>query len=111
MDAGFGGQTLTGVLDLDSEQDNPRRMSRSACARRGDDRVLESLVGGEWLPLFRFDLQPQLPIDFEAANYQLAHDPTSHFTQVLRVSRVAEGRHVLRGLELVFHGRDGSTQR
>jgi arylamine N-acetyltransferase len=48
-------------------------------------------------------------VDFEAANYQLAHDPASHFTQGLTVSlATTEGRHVLRGhplhgVELVFH--------
>jgi N-hydroxyarylamine O-acetyltransferase len=113
VDAGFGGHTLTGVLDLHDEasQDTPHEPFR--LRRLNDtDRVLESLIAGEWRALCRFDLQPQLPIDFEAANYQLAHDPASHFTQGLVVSRVApDGRHVMRGLELGFHGLDGTTSR
>lgn len=112
VDAGFGGHVMTGVLDLNSaaEQSTPHEPFRLSAL--GADRLLESRVRGAWLPLFRFDLQPQLPIDFEAANYQLAHDPTSHFTQGIRASRVArDGRHALRDLELVFHGSDGSTQR
>lgn len=113
VDAGFGGHTLTGVLDLASEtsQETPHEPFR---LRRLNDaeRVLESLIAGEWRPLCRFDLQPQLPIDFEAANYQLAHDPASHFTQGLVVSRVAaDGRHVLRGMELGFHALAGGTRR
>lgn len=112
-DVGFGGQMLTGVLDLRSEVAQPTphepfRLRRLA----GDERVLESLLQGEWKPLCRFDLRPQLPVDFEAANYWLAHDPASHFTQGLVASRVApDGRHVLRGRELGFHRIGGDTTR
>ncbi len=113
VDAGFGGQMLTGVLDLHVEvpQDTPHEPFR---LRRigGEERLVESLIQGEWKPMYRFDLQPQLPIDFEAANYQLVHDPESHFTQGLIVSRVApDGRHILRGRELVFHRSGGETTR
>jgi N-hydroxyarylamine O-acetyltransferase len=105
-------QTLTGILDLDSteEQSTPHEPFR--LRRLGDERVMESKVGAEWLPMFRFDLQPQLPIDFEAANFQLVHDPASNFTQGLRVARVtAEGRHVLREFDLGFHALGAGTRR
>ena len=112
VDAGFGGQTLTGVLDLASEQPQSTPHEDFRITRRGEERLMESKVAGQWLPLFRFDLHPQQPIDFEAANFQLVHDPDSHFTQGLRVSRVvAEGRHVLRGFDLAFHHLNGKTQR
>jgi N-hydroxyarylamine O-acetyltransferase len=111
-DAGFGGQTLTGALRMDTEEAQSTPHEPFRLRRMGEERVLESLVRGEWLPLCRFDMQPQLPIDFEAANYQLAHDPASLFTQQLVVSRATrEGRQVLRGNELVFHAMDGSTRR
>ena len=112
VDVGFGGQLLTGVLDLHSEapQQTPHEPFR--LRRLGEDRLLESLIQGEWKPLCRFDLHPQLPIDFEAANYQLVHDPASHFTQGLVVSLVAkDGRHALRGRELAFHRLGGDTTR
>ncbi len=88
-DVGFGGQTMSGVLELHSEasQQTPHEPFR-LLRLPGEERRLESLIGDEWKPLCRFDLQPQLPIDFEAINYQLAHDPSSHFTQSLIVSRV-----------------------
>lgn len=104
VDVGFGGQTLTGVLDLAclESQDTPHEPFR--LRRLGDEHLMESQVAGQWLPMFRFDLHPQQPIDFEAANFQLVHDPASHFTQGLRVSCVTlEGRHVLRGFELAHH--------
>ncbi len=112
VDVGFGGQTLTGVLDLASEEPQATPHERFRLRRVGDERLMESQVAGEWLPMFRFDLQPQQPIDFEAANFQLVHDPASHFTQGLRVSRVTpEGRHVLRGFELAFHSLQDATRR
>ena len=104
VDAGFGGQTLTGVLDLAVEgaQSTPHELFRLRPV--GHECLMESEVAGAWLPMFRFDLHPQQPIDFEAANFQLVHDPASHFTQGLRVSCVTpEGRHVLRGFELAHH--------
>ena len=112
VDAGFGGQTLTGVLDLAIEDAQPTPHERFRLRRMGDERLMESEVAGEWLPMFRFDLHPQQPVDFEAANFQLAHDPASHFTQGLRVSRVtSQGRHVLRGFDLAFHALGGVTSR
>jgi arylamine N-acetyltransferase len=56
-------------------------------------------------------MQPQQPIDFEAANYQLSTDPNSRFVQGLIVTRnTAAGRDVLRGCELNRYGRDGSQR-
>lgn len=112
-DVGFGGQTLTGVLDLRnaSPQLTPHEPFRVQPLQSGE-YLLGSQVRGQWLPLFRFDLQPQQPVDFEAANYQLAHDPASQFTQGLRASRVTvDGRHALRGRELVFHPLHGESRR
>lgn len=112
VDAGFGGQTLTGVLDLASDEPQSTPHEPFRLRRLGGEFLMESQVAGEWLPMFRFDLQPQQPIDFEAANFQLVHDPQSHFTQGLRISRVtAGGRHVLRGFELAFHPLGGATRR
>jgi N-hydroxyarylamine O-acetyltransferase len=112
VDVGFGGHTLTAPLDLALEgaQQTPHEPFR--LGRLDGDYLVESLIRGEWQPLFRFDLHPQLPIDFEAANYQLAHDPGSHFTQGLVATRVAaDGRHILRGRELLFHELGGETRR
>ncbi|MFO1503747.1 MAG: arylamine N-acetyltransferase [Steroidobacteraceae bacterium] len=112
VDAGFGGQTLTGVLDLHSEEAQSTPHEPFRLRRLGDEFLMESQLAGEWRPMFRFDLHPQQPIDFEAANFQLVHDPASHFTQGLRVSRVTpEGRHVLGGFDLAFHALGGGTRR
>jgi N-hydroxyarylamine O-acetyltransferase len=110
-DVGFGGLTLTGVPRLEEgEQETPHESCR--LVREGEDWILQVRVGGEWDPLYRFDLHPQLAVDFEAANFQLAHDPASLFTQVLMAARATpDGRLTLRDLDFTFHGRDGTTRR
>jgi N-hydroxyarylamine O-acetyltransferase len=112
-DVGFGAQlTPTDALDFGLESAQPTPHGRYRLVRVGAERRLEAEIPGQWLPLFRFDLHPQQPIDFEAANFQLVHDPASHFTQRLGVSIVTpEGRHGLRGRELSFIDRDGNTTR
>jgi N-hydroxyarylamine O-acetyltransferase len=112
-DVGFGAQlTPTGILDLACEDAQPTPLEQFRLPRAGSDRRLEILVAEGWLPLFRFDLAPQLPVDFEPANFQLVHDPASSFTQRLGVSVVApEGRHGLRGRELSFQDRSGHATR
>jgi N-hydroxyarylamine O-acetyltransferase len=105
VDAGFGGQTLTGALALhsDAAQATPHEPFRLRPFAPGE-QVMESLIREDWKPLFRFDLVPQLPVDFEAANFQLA--------QTLIVSRATDaGRWVLKANELGFHGKDGRTER
>jgi N-hydroxyarylamine O-acetyltransferase len=113
-DVGFGAQlTPTDVLDFALEEPQQTPHGAYRLLKVGEERRLEAQVPGQWLPLFRFDLQPQLPVDFEPANFQLVHDPASHFTQRLGVSIVTpEGRHGLRGRELSFLDRAGNaTQR
>jgi N-hydroxyarylamine O-acetyltransferase len=111
-DVGFGGMTPTGALELSSEDEQSTPHEPFRLRRVGAERLLEGRSNGMWLPMYRFDLQPQQPIDFEAANFQLVHDPQSHFTQALRVALVAtDGRHALRDHELSFHPVEGEPQR
>jgi N-hydroxyarylamine O-acetyltransferase len=64
-DVGFGGLTLTAPLRLVAgiEQATPHERFRLVA---GDsDFVLQALLGREWRPLYRFDLQRQLLPDYE----------------------------------------------
>ena len=114
LDAGFGVLTPTAPLDMASRvpQATPHECFRLQ-NHDGEDLLLEAQVRGQdgdprWVPLYRFDLHPQWPIDFEAANYQLAHDPASQFVAGLRVAKpVSEGRYNLRDRELTFWDREG----
>lgn len=87
-DVGFGGLTLTTPLRLAAgiEQDTAHERFRL----RGHDEayVMEALIGDEWRPLYRFDLQEQQLADYELANWYLSHNPASHFVTTLVAARV-----------------------
>lgn len=78
-DVGFGGKTLTAPLrfEPDREQATPHGVYR--VTRLEDDYLLSLREGEEWLPLYRFDLQPQYFADYEVANHYVATWPDSHF--------------------------------
>jgi N-hydroxyarylamine O-acetyltransferase len=115
-DVGFGGQTPTGVLDLGDRlpQSTPHEPFR--LRELDGDLLLEARPTGadaaqSWRPLYRFDGTRQWPVDFEAANYQLAHDSRSHFTTGLAVARpTQDGRWSLRNRTLTWRGLDGREQ-
>ena len=111
-DVGFGGQTLTGPvrLQLDVAQATPHEDFRLVAA--GDELKLQSLVGGTWRSLYRFDLQPQFAVDYEVISYFLATHPSSQFRTTLRVARALPGlRHGLLNEQLATHYLNGVTEK
>jgi N-hydroxyarylamine O-acetyltransferase len=103
-DVGFGGLTLTGPLRLtpDIEPAPPHVVFRMEA--HGDELELEARIGEEWRGLYRFDLQEQLPIDFEVLNHFVATHPSSHFlTTLIAARRTAEGRYALANNELTVY--------
>ena len=112
VDVGFGGQTLTGPLRLEPElkQFTPHEPFR--LLQSGDEFVMQSKVRGAWIPLYRFDLQPQYLPDYEVTNWYLSNHPNSHFVTGLIAARPVEGRrYALRNNELVAHELSGRTER
>lgn len=103
-DVGFGGLTMSGPLALETgiEQRTPHETFR--LLERGAELELEARIRDEWRALYRFDLQEQLPVDFEAMNYYVATHPTSHFLTVLMAARrTADGRYALTNNELAVY--------
>lgn len=112
VDVGFGGQTLTGVLRLEPaiEQPTPHEPFRLLPVDR--DFKLQTKTGEEWRSLYRFDLQAQWPVDYEASNWYLATHPGSHFVTGLTVARSQPGaRHALGDANYAVHRLDGGTER
>lgn len=71
-DVGFGGLTLTAALKLEPGlvQSSPHEDFRIV-----EDRgtfELQAEIKGQWQPVYEFDLQPQLPVDYEIANHYVA---------------------------------------
>jgi N-hydroxyarylamine O-acetyltransferase len=111
-DVGFGGQTLTGPLRLvpDIEQPTPHEAFR--LIQSGGDFVLQSLIENGWRSLYRFDLQRQHPIDYEAPNWFVSTHPGSIFRTTLRAARPFEGgRYALLNNQLAVHRLGKETER
>ena len=77
--------------------------------RAGHEWILQSKHGKEWVDLYAFTLEPQLPIDYEIANHYTSTHPESRFVKGLTVQLPAPGaRTALRNRELTVD-RDGET--
>jgi arylamine N-acetyltransferase len=113
VDVGFGGLTLTGVLALEPEveQATPHETFRLLPAERSG-YVMQARVGGEWRPLYWFDLTEQLVADYEVSNWYLCHHPRSHFLSGIMIARPEpDRRHALNSTSLAVHHLDGPTER
>jgi N-hydroxyarylamine O-acetyltransferase len=111
-DVGFGAATLTGPLLLSAgiEQATPHEPFRLIAIP--DGYKMQARLGGEWRTLYRFDLQQQFPIDYEPPNHYVSTNAKSHFTFALMAARpVPDGRYGIYNGELVFHPREGSSER
>lgn len=112
-DAGFGGNTPTGPLELvpDIEQATPHEPYR--LIRRDDnDWRLQFFAADAWQTLYRFDLQPQFPADYRVSNYWTSTNPDSHFVTGLTAARAIPGQRLaLRNREFAVHVTRGNTER
>jgi N-hydroxyarylamine O-acetyltransferase len=111
-DVGFGGLTLTGPLRLepDVEQRTPHDTFRLVF--RDGEYELQAGVDSNWRAMYRFDLQPQLPIDFDVLNHFVSTHPTSHFlTTLMAARRTANGRYALTNNELSEYREGQKLQR
>ena len=110
-DVGFGGLTQTAPLLIDGgEQSTPHEKFR--ISRAGDTYMIEARAGGEWRALYRFDLTPQLPIDYTYSNYYVATNPASPFVNGLMLCRPHEnGRYTLSNRMFSSYAKDGAVER
>lgn len=88
VDVGFGGLTLTGALRLDTKESQSTPHETFRLRQSGDEYVMEAAVRGEWRALYRFDLQPQMPVDYVPVNWYLSTHAESRFVQNLLAARV-----------------------
>jgi len=116
LDAGFGVLTPTAPLDFSVREPQATPHERFRLRNLDVDLLLEAELRDAagvtyWAPLYRFDLHPQWPIDFEATNYQLARDPASQFVAGLRIAQPRpDGRYTLRDRELTWRDRGGHVE-
>jgi N-hydroxyarylamine O-acetyltransferase len=105
-DVGFGGMTPSAPLpfEIGREQATPHEPFRIALIERGD-YMLQVKLNGAWRPIYRFDLEPQFPSDYEVANHFVSTSAQSIFVSTLMAARLApERRHTLMNCRLTSHG-------
>ncbi len=104
VDVGFGGMTLTGTLRLELGTAQPTPLEDFRLVELYGDHAMQALVRGEWRTTYRFDLQVQHPVDYEASSWYLSTNPRSHFVTGLIAARPAtDRRYALSGRELSVH--------
>jgi N-hydroxyarylamine O-acetyltransferase len=86
-DVGFGGLTLTAPIgfEIGPEQATPHEPHRLVPLE--DEIELQAKLDGGWTRLYHFTLKPQLPIDYEVANWFTATFPGGLFTNNLMMAR------------------------
>ena len=110
-DVGFGGQSPTAPLCFVSglEQATPHGIYRLM----ETDGVweLQMRLPDRWAAMYRFNLEPRLPADYEVANWFTSTHPESRFTTGLMVARATSaGRLNLLDTALTVHSNDGPPQ-
>ncbi len=111
-DVGFGGNVLTAPLRLEPHvaQTTPHEPHRLMPLENGF--VLEASVNAEWMPFYRFTLDPQFAADYEVSNWYLCNHPSSFFREMLICARATpEGRYALRNNALAIHRKEGPEKR
>lgn len=112
VDAGFGGNTLTGVLDLVVDRDQPTPHETFRLTRAGDYWLQWVLIADEWRPTYRFTLEPQHRPDQELGSWYMSTSPASHLVHGLTCARALPDRRLaLRNFDLAVHHRGGGTER
>ena len=110
-DVGFGGQSPSAPLRLDTtvEQRTPHGAYR--ISRQNDRFELAAEVDGEWRGLYRFTLEEQTPEDYEMANWYVSTHPDSEFTTQLFVARHPPAKRLtLLGNQFTIRAIDGASK-
>jgi len=111
-DVGFGSNSLSASLALEDGLAQATPHGSYQLVRRGENWFARALVQGDWTTLYRFDLQPQHAVDYEAPNHYTATHPKSHFTTGLICARALPGQRLtLRNREFGIHPVGGKSER
>jgi N-hydroxyarylamine O-acetyltransferase len=112
VDVGFGGLTLTAPLRLVAGEVQATPHESFVLRQEADAYRLCALLPQGEAALYRFDFAPQLPVDYDYANWYLATHPSSPFVKGLFAARsVDSGRHALLNGEYSWRPLQGPAQR
>jgi len=111
VDVGFGGQTLTSPIRLETGTAQQTTHEPYRLEDRGDGLVLQAQIAGEWRPLYEFTTRTQPGIDLKVGSWFVSTHPSSHFVTGLMVALVTDdARYNLAGRNLTIHREGGSEK-
>lgn len=111
-DVGFGGMVPTAPLMLDTEAEQATPHEPYRIEKQPDGYMLRANVGGEWRPMYLFDLQRQEDIDFTIGNWYVSTHPQSPFANRLMVARTGDGwRRTLNNGSFAIHRIGAESER
>jgi len=101
-DVGFGAAGFLAPVPFGSGAEARRSAWRHRVAEEAGGWVMQACTDAEWRDLYAFTLEPQLPVDYEIANYYTSTHPASRFVRTLTVQRLTpDVRHTLRDREYI----------
>lgn len=112
VDVGFGVQTPPGALRLQADIEQVTPLEPFRLLQKDGDWRMQSLVRGQWLSLYHFDLRPVPLIDYVVANHYVSTHPESNFVNNLNVARTLSDRRLsLRNREFTVRRIDQEPER
>jgi arylamine N-acetyltransferase len=111
VDVGFGGQTPTSPLRMETGSVQPTTLEPYRLQDRGDGWVLEAQLRGDWQPLYEFTTATRPLIDLTVGSWYVSTHPESHFVTNLMVSTVTDdARMNLADRDLSIHRADSTEK-
>lgn len=111
VDVGFGGQTPTSPLRLETGSVQQTTHEPFRLEDHGDGLVLQAMIRDAWVPLYEFTTRTAPDIDLKVGSWFVSTHPSSHFVTGLTAARVTDDARVnLAGRNLVIH-RAGATEK
>ncbi|WP_158859312.1 arylamine N-acetyltransferase family protein [Lunatibacter salilacus] len=110
VDVGFGGNTMTAPMLMDSDEPQPTSHEWFRVSRLDDQFMLSIQINGEWQEMYQFGLEEYLLPDYQVISWYLGNHPDSIFTKDLMAARTLhEGRYTLKNNLFSKHQKDGTT--
>ena len=107
-DAGFGASMLDSPLSLETDIEQQTAMGIYRINKSDGLFSLSTKRPAGWRTMYVFDLEPQLPSDYELGNWYASTSPYVPFRSTMMVQRVSsERRYKLVNRQLTVEARDG----
>lgn len=111
VDVGFGGQTPTSPLRIETGSVQQTTHEPYRLDDRGDGLILQAQVRGEWQPLYEFGTRTAPDIDLVVGSWFVSTHPSSHFVTGLMAACVTDDARLnLAGRNLSIHRADASEK-